>query len=703
MATSPARCLSIILLAALVIISYSNSLHNSWHLDDSHTILKNPKLHLTEISADRIRDTFRAATAKGYYNSDRIYRPIPNFTFAVNWFFGKKDVTGYHIVNIAIHLLTAIFLYLTTIRLLQSPNVAPFSAASRQAVALLASAFWAVNPVQVAAVTYIVQRMALLCAFFSILAIWSYLNARLAADRCRKTIWGSACVLFFFMALGSKENAVLLPFNLALLELLFFQDIPWGRWRRLLPFRRIAPAAALLVIVAGILYLNTDLSHSITKTLDYSQRPFTLTERLLTEGRVLLLYLGLIFYPIANRFSIQHGIDISTGLLSPPTTIISIITILILLAFSVRCMKRHPLLSLPIMFFFLNHMIESSVIPLELTFEHRNYLPSFFLFLPLALGVRRGLLAYRERPAMKWLVAALTSLILIVCAMGTYSRNAVWATEETLWKDVIAKYPGTFRAAINLMQIEGGKQNWQNMAHWAQQTKELIPMAQNPIRGRAKYHGALAKLYYQKKEYTLAIENARKAVAAIPEFDRARRPLILSYVATGKWREAEQVVDHVLARRPKEFFYLKMKGFILLKTARAKAAASILATALQRCNFRDWQTALYLGAALDQCGKHKSARWWLERARALEPETPLPLLHLIRNALAASDKDRADVLGKELLRAFDLTAIKEMLSAVETDTMHPPLETKALWAYLSSALQRQIDDFRRGRLSPRAA
>ena len=104
-----------------------------------------------------------------------------------------------------------------------------------------------------------------------------------------------------------------------------------------------------------------------------------------------------IFYPAPTRLSIEHDIAVSTSLIDPWTTLASVAVICALICLAVLQLRKRPLLSFAILFFFINHLIESSIIGLELIFEHRNYLASMFLFFPVAAGLKNLLDRYSER------------------------------------------------------------------------------------------------------------------------------------------------------------------------------------------------------------------------------------------------------------------------------------------------------------------
>ena len=160
-----------------LLASYSNSFNSSWHLDDEANITGNHRIHIKALTPESITGTLYANPV----SAGKMYRPVANLTFALNWYVGQNNVTGYHIVNVAVHLVTAFLLYLTIINLYRTPKLASqYEPASGYFIAFLAAALWAVNPIQTQAVNYIVQRMALLAAMFYLFGVYFYVKLRLA-------------------------------------------------------------------------------------------------------------------------------------------------------------------------------------------------------------------------------------------------------------------------------------------------------------------------------------------------------------------------------------------------------------------------------------------------------------------------------------------------------------------------------------------
>jgi tetratricopeptide (TPR) repeat protein len=181
----------------------------------------------------------------------------------------------------------------------------------------------------------------------------------------------------------------------------------------------------------------------------FQKYDFNMWERLLTEGRVMVHYLTLLLFPLPSRLAVVHDVPKSTSLVSPFSTLLAWLLIAGLLATAYWVRKRAPVFSFWICWFFAAQLIESTILPLELMFEYRVYLPSIGIMAALAYP----LLNWHEywltarRLAWSWclilLLAALSSLL-------TFERNRAWADEITLWEDNVAKYPHAAIARNNL-------------------------------------------------------------------------------------------------------------------------------------------------------------------------------------------------------------------------------------------------------------
>lgn len=412
-----------------LIIIYGNSFRASWHYDDYTNIVENRHIHAKNLSWDELKNVVYKNKPGKEYNS----RPLAFLTFAVNYYISKLDVFYYHTVNFVIHYLASIFLYLFIFRTINILDVKK-STFHAHSVALLSTFLWSTHPIQVTAVTYLVQRMASMAALFYIMSMYFYLRAR-TCQTGYKHAWYVLCCAAGLCSFATKENAAMLPFSLFLYDLLLLQNES-GRKHILDYFKKFIFPVSIIALLA---FLYTDLSSVLS---GYEKRPFTLVERLLTQPRVILFYISLLAYPISSRLTLIHDIEISTSLFTPWTTLPSILFIAGLIFLLIMIAKKHPLISFCGLFFFLNHIIEGSFIGLELIYEHRNYLPSIFIFVIFSLFVLRAMEYFTYSRPIRRMIPLCVVIIIVGNSHTVYLRNYILANEGTLWQDNVIKSPG---------------------------------------------------------------------------------------------------------------------------------------------------------------------------------------------------------------------------------------------------------------------
>ena len=421
--------LLILIFPFVALLIYSGSLRGPFIFDDMGHIPKNPHTRLEKLTLDGI--------ARASFDSPARTRPVANMSFALNYYLDRYNPMGYHLVNILIHVATGLFLYFfvkTTLNILP-PRAGP---SMNGWIAFFAALIWLVHPVQTQSVSYIVQRMNSLAAMFYVSSLLLYGRARIATERRKKWALFGGCILAGILALGSKEIAATLPFFIFLYEWYFFQDLSWP-WLR----RHLTLFGGLLILLAilALLYLGINPVERILES--YNIRDFTLTQRVLTQFRVVIFYLSLLLFPHPSRLNLDHDFSISHSLLDPLTTMLSIMIIIVLVGLAIYRAKKERLFSFCILWFLGNLVIESSVIGLEIAFEHRNYLPSMLVTI-MAVS-----LAYRHiKP--KWLGGALLCALVMVFSFWAHDRNKVWSDSVTLWSDCVAKSPNKARPHSNL-------------------------------------------------------------------------------------------------------------------------------------------------------------------------------------------------------------------------------------------------------------
>jgi Tfp pilus assembly protein PilF len=616
------------------------------------------------------------------------YRPVSNLSIALNWYFGQAKVTGYHIVNIFFHVITAFFLYLSILALFKTPNLAGRYAGDEYFIATLAACMWAINPIQIQAVTYIVQRMAAMAAMFYIIGVFCYLKARLHDSTTKRVFWSLGIAASFLLAVGSKENAIMFPMSLMLIEIVFFQNMSNSEIRNKMI---VMGSAVLLVIFASGVWLFMS-SGFINQILSgYDDRTFTFFERLLTQPRIVVFYLSQIFYPIADRLSLDHDIVISTGFFSPWSTFPAIVLILGLIGITIWQINKHPLLAFATLFFFLNHIIESSVIALELIFEHRNYLPSLFLFLPIAAGIKRAIDYYLEERRSKIMgnmLIGFCAVLIMMFGLGTYVRNMAWSNGKTLWEDTIAKAPGRARAYQNLAHSYYDKINDYDQV--LELSKKAMYMADS-TRNKAELISLanMANVYAnRKKDYEKAIELYNRILSIDPEKYDIRYRLILSMIRAGQMENATKNIDKLISEKPDSDEYLNLKALILLKQNDPETAWEYLKKAVSIAP-DDARTLLSLGTAKMLMGQYVSAEHYLKRVSGQFNNDMTSLLLFLENSVRSEDFEKAEMYADQLLSNFSTFKILNALEQAGQPNLQPPLSIQLITPVISKKLKAQ--------------
>ena len=544
-------CLVFCLLAFSIVLIYSNALQSSWHLDDYENIANNPRILIKDMEPPTLWNALSGSPE----GRPLPYRSLAFFSFALNAFFHHTNMTGYHVVNITIHVITAFLLFATVMKLFSTPRLTSTEHGDVLFIALTTAFLWAVNPIQTQAVTYIVQRMASMAAMFYLLAVYFYLAARLKKRIDARMGYFVLCGLSYAFAMFSKENAALLPVALLFIEMIFFRDIRDPQVKQ--TFILCLFAIVFFVVLMGVFLFGNPFGF----LKGYPYRTFTPLQRLLTEPRVLVFYISQIFYPIPMRLSIFHDFPVSTSLLHPWTTLPCIMLILALLGLAFLWMSRRPVLSFAIFFFFLNHIIESSVIGLELVFEHRNYLPSLFLFMPVAQGIKFGIKRYGTSPTnLPRLLNIGVLLLVIALGTGTYVRNMAWANERTLWEDTLFKAPKSIRAhhelAYQYYEKSGQYDAALSLYH------QGLRLSGQSIYEKALSLNNIASIHFTRGEYASAEMYWKKAIASFPKYKNAYYRLSLTQTKLGKWREASETLSKIVYKEPVDAAVLRLRKTI---------------------------------------------------------------------------------------------------------------------------------------------
>lgn len=395
---------AIIILCSLGIILYSNTLHNSFHLDDTRSIVRNLN----------IRNLYDLKAIWDFWPT----RFATYLSIALNYRLNGFEVFGYHIFNLTIHICSAIMVF-WFILLTSSTPAMKDAEISKDAypIALLAGLIFISHPIQTEGVTYIVQRATSLATLFYLSSLILYAKSKLLGS-----------LLITVLGMFTKEIMITLPLMIVLYEFCFFKTKTGIRWKRLVPF------ILTLLLIPSTMLLTKSVNFGEMRLASEPPSGILPIHYLLTQFRVMATYLRLLFAPLNQ--TIDYDYPIAKTIFSLPT-ISSILLLIIILIIAMRIFSKHRLISFGIFWFFLTILPESSVIPIDdVIFEHRLYLPmaGYGLFLASAIY-------YIFKNKNLKLIAVASVIVVASYSASTYLRNFIWEDELTLWNDAVRKSP----------------------------------------------------------------------------------------------------------------------------------------------------------------------------------------------------------------------------------------------------------------------
>jgi hypothetical protein len=438
---------SFLLVIALLLSSfvYQRGLTGTFVLDDFHNIVNNPRIAIDDLKLDTLK---KAAFP---YGREMFRRPISMLSFAANYYTTGFQPFYFKVTNLAIHLLNGIGIFALTSLVLGihrtrfQPEV-PFI--SPQWISLAVAAAWLVHPFNLTSVLYVVQRMTSLAAFFSIwgLVIFLWGRTRLYSGQSGVALILASLLLFTPLAILSKETGVLLPLLMFVIEITLFNFQVEKQSAR----RFLAGLYTLTVALPAVAILAYTFVHPNWLPNTYQTRDFTLSERLMTEARVLWFYIRQIILPSNTQMGLFHDdIEISRGLLQPMSTVFSMVGVLALIVVAFITRKKSPLLAFGLLFFLAGHALESTVWPLEIAYEHRNYLPMYGLLLILFYYLVYPLRYAKTLPLRQ----AVAVLLIGLFAFNTYSRANQWANPFDLARSEVEHHPKSLRANAEMANV----------------------------------------------------------------------------------------------------------------------------------------------------------------------------------------------------------------------------------------------------------
>jgi hypothetical protein len=513
------------LLCLFVLLLYRPGLDGDFVFDDFPNLVENAALHaLAEGDGSVAEAAFSTRTGP-------LGRPLAMASFALQvWLDGGLLPARLKLVNLLLHLAVGVALLAVLARL---DRALPSQQALGPPLRLLIGGLWLLAAMHVGTVLYVVQRMEILAALFVALGLFAYLSLRTRLDgrmRPRLTLWGALLALTLLGGLA-KETALLLPALCALTEvvLLRYRGLPMGAAQQLRRDFWLLVVLPALLAAAWVLY-------RAVQPETFAVRDFGPWERTLTQGPILLHYLRGILLPSAAAlpFYYDHW-QAARGLLDPPSVAGSWLVLAALATLALALLGRRPWIAFGILWYFLGHILTSAPLPLELAFEHRNYLPAFGVFIVLADALRWAL-SGRLPPA--WLYGLLTGAL--------FWQAAVLAQLALDWRD-----------PLRHAQASRERAPLSPRAHY-EFGRLLFPLAEGLARDQEPRRSMIAALETSRglprgqglAEVALILDAARHDEDTLPDWwDSLAARLSEDGLLSGHWNAVRQLATCVLETR----------------------------------------------------------------------------------------------------------------------------------------------------------
>ena len=506
------------IILVLALLAYSNSFGTGFHFDDYHQVVNNQ--HIRQLG--NIPSFFRDASAASYELGQKGYRPLLYASFAANYAINYYWGPGYHEINLLLHLLNSLLVFLIAGAVLR--------AGGRERTfmpALAASLLFALHPVQTSAVTYISGRSALLASFFCLASFLCFVLFRFAEKGARRLLLAFLAVVLFFAGLLSKETAICLPGLFIVYDLLFV--LPGTeksrRYNAFLFYIPLIIAAATYLVIRSNVLGYTAVGQVSISVHDY----------LLSEAKVFLLYLRLMALPFNQNADYNLPLTTTVNF----AVLISVLLVISLTVLLWKARKKNPAGAFFGLWFLIALAPESSIFPiLDTAVEYRLYFPAVGFIVALASFLPERL--YHDKR-----VAVGAAAIILLFGALSFNRNAVWATEVSLWSDVAAKSPDSIRAHDNLGTALLNERDYDGAI---KELSRAIPTGSG--KNAAHVYLNLGLLYEDTSRPGEAIESYKKAIGADLDLMEARENLGAVYNLSGRYAEAAAVLEEAVQRDP---------------------------------------------------------------------------------------------------------------------------------------------------------
>lgn len=500
----------LVLLTLILLVcagAYWPGLSGDYVFDDPANILENARLAITSLDLTSLRAAFWSGDA------GPLGRPLSMLSFALNHYFSGFAPFSFKLTNLLIHLINTSLVYVISSYLL--PRLTGDVGERRAARgALLVAALWALHPLNLTSVLYVVQRMTSLSALFGLLALAIYLNWRTSTHQpspARSIFAALGVLLALLLSVFSKESGILFVPLLLWIEIVLLRGRRAGAEVRIGRIKLLTLAWVLVLL--GLIAVVTMLP-ALTDPANFIKRGFTLQERLLTEARVLFYYLRLLFCPTLSELSLYHDdFIVSTGLLQPADTLLSVLGLTAISLICALVARKDKIWLFAWGWFLVSQVLESSVISLELVHEHRNYFATIGPLILVPVLIER-IRAVRLRRAAQLAGAGVCLLL----AFLTWQRSMIWSNLVDQAAFEAASHPDSDRANYQLARVYLKLLDQRRGEKYAELAEQALLRAGRSYRAsNGSLFGRIHLAYYLKRQPDPAlVENLRQNLRREP-------------------------------------------------------------------------------------------------------------------------------------------------------------------------------------------
>ncbi len=599
----PIRWLVIILLGLAV---YAQTFGCDFVFDD----------HLFIVTNSYIKDLTSVTTI---WNSFPATRMIGMFSFSLNYFFGQLHPQGYHIVNLCIHWIAVGMVWATAskcfeiAKAISTRNKKDFLSEelSRDLPYLIALLFL-VHPCHTQAVTYITQRFESIATVFYLGAVYCYLRARTESASMRQVTFFLLSALSTLLGMMTKEVAVTIPVMILVAE-----------WILVGPYKRCAMNSQnqkgvqingnrvwLYIILAGITialgFLFMFLVHGDWSVFSLSIPSashdgdvFTLRTYVLTQTRVFLTFLRLLFVPAGQN--LDFDFPMSAGILNPPSTLAGAVIISLMLFTIVRFKQQVPVIAFGLAWMLVTFSI--NFVPRQnAIFEHKIYLISFGFFIA-AAAFLPFVLKQRIR------VVCFLACCVAVLAVAAFNRNQVWRSELTLWEDVYKKSPNKARVNANLGRVYGNLKRHDDAIRLLSKAIAIKPDDPISLLNRGI-------LYHDLGRDQEALDDLGKAIAIDAQYFSVFTARAKIFIDKGNDPAALQDLEQAIRLKPYQPDAYLMRGSLWMRQGRVDDSLDEFNKVLKIAPY-EYGALVNRGAVYFQKGRYDLALEDFTRARSV--------------------------------------------------------------------------------------